>query len=209
MTSCLICLKQKGWGGGGVSLCAWNIYCIKSGCFDCSADCCSQLGFDAPRGQDCASARALLPLLLFKIPNGSQYLQSTNPSGFTSVLFLNQSYLLSALLPSLLHPTSFSAFSLHPQCQIHPLLSFASVLLSRMGALEPGRSADMSNVAETDSYAKTSAVSVEPAMTQAREHTLTHTLQYIVNRHAGRQTWRCRQYETQSCKWPLSSPYIM
>lgn len=41
--------------------------------------------------------------------------------------------------------------------------------------LEPGRSADMSNVANTDSYSETSAVSVEPTMTQAlndRAHTL-------------------------------------
>ena len=96
-----------------------------------------------------------------KIPNGSERPRSTNPSGFTSLAFL---------LKSVTSPLGFPSTS----CSFH-IRPPSFLLRSRMGALEPGRSADMSNVAETDSYAKTSAVSVEPAMTQAQEQTHTHT----------------------------------
>lgn len=40
------------------------------------------------------------------------------------------------------------------------------------------------------------------------KHTHTHII-YWLKRHTGRQTWRCRRFETQSCKQPLSSPYVM
>lgn len=69
-----------------------------------------------------------------------------------------------------------------------------------MGVSEPGRSADMSNVAQTDSYAKTSAVSVEPAMTQAHTHT-------DYTWHTGRLCG-ADNLKLSHAEWPLSSPHI-
>lgn len=120
--------------------------------------------------QVCASAAPLLLLPSLKVPN---------PNGITSLNFLNLLRLFLALLSSLIHPASIPSFSLHhcifsPSVVLNTPPSFLPPLsFYKMGALEPGKSADMSNVADTDSYTKTSAVSVEPAMTQAWEHTHT------------------------------------
>lgn len=194
MTSCLICLKQRGGKG---------LYHSVHGAFTALKQ--HALTFLVSWGlmhrrRDCAaSAPPLLLLHFLKIQNVSQSNWGfTNPFGFTSLLFSNLLHLLPASpllsplspqLPNFLHCNS------HLEFPIHPLLPSTSLLLllSRMRVLEPGRSADMSNVAKTDSYTETSAVSVEPAMTQAQEHTHTHT-RYIVNRHRGRQTWRCRHW---------------
>lgn len=58
------------------------------------------------RRQDCASAAPPLLLPCLKIPHGSQCLRSANPSGFTSLLYLNLLHLFSAPLFSLPHPAA-------------------------------------------------------------------------------------------------------